>query len=73
LDQRTIPQVHDPEAKKLYQEQAYRMSLDSFTAGLAGVPGREVRYIMQESLDEAIRVAIKVSQAEVQERRNEVF
>ena len=73
LAQRTIPQVDDPEAKKLYQEQADRMALASFTAGLVGVPGRQVRYIMPESLDEAIRVAITVSQAEVQERRNEVF
>jgi hypothetical protein len=73
LAQRTIPQVDDPEAKKLYQEQADRMALASFTAGFAGVPGRQVRYIMPTSLDEAIRVAITVSQAEVQERQNEVF
>jgi hypothetical protein len=62
LAQRTIPQVDDPEAKKLYQEQADRVALASIMAGLAGVLGRQFSYIMPESLDEAIRVAIKVSQ-----------
>jgi hypothetical protein len=73
LTQRIIPQLEDLEAKKNYQEKAERMALASFTAGLAGVPGRQLSYTMPESPDEAIRVAISVCQAEIQERRNEVF
>jgi hypothetical protein len=40
---KTVPQVENAELQKLYYEQADRMLLASFTAGLSGVAGRQVR------------------------------
>jgi len=47
--------------------------LASFTSGLLGNPGRQVRYAMPRTMDEELQIAITVNQAEIQERRNEAF
>ena len=73
LAQRTVPQVEDAALQKLYHEQAERMLLASFTSGLTGTPGRQVRFAMPKSVDEALKIAITVEQAERQERRDEAF
>ena len=73
LAQKIVPQVEDAALQKLHYEQADRMLLASFTSGLAGTPGRQVRYSMPQIMDEALKIAITVNQAEAQERRNEAF
>ena len=49
------------------------MLLASFTAGLVGTPGRQVRFSLPKNMQEALRIAVTVHQAELQERRNETF
>jgi hypothetical protein len=64
LAQRTVPQVENAELQKLYHEQAERMLLANSKSGLTGMPGRQVRFAMPESVDEALKIAITVEQAE---------
>jgi hypothetical protein len=73
LAQHTVPQVENAALQKLHYEQAERMLLASFTAGLIGTAGRQVRYAMPKSVDEALKIAITVDQAEQQERRNAAY
>jgi hypothetical protein len=47
------------------------MLLASFTSGLADTPGRQVRYAMPKSLEEAIKITVE--QAELRERRDQAF
>jgi hypothetical protein len=73
LAQKTIVQVDDPVLQKFHYEQAERMLLASFSSGLTGMPGRQVRYARPSSMTEALQIAIFVHQAEAQEQRNEAF
>ena len=50
LAQRTVPQVENQELQKLYYEQAERMLLSSFTSGLLGNAGKQVRYALPRTL-----------------------
>ena len=47
--------------------------LASFTSALTGTPGRQVRFSWPKNMKEALRIALTVQQAELQERRNETF
>ena len=49
--------------QKLHYDQAQRMLLSTFTAGLSANPGQQVRF----------QIAIAVSEAEAQEERNLAF
>jgi len=73
LAQKTVPRVEDPVTQRIYYEQAERMLLASFTSGLLNTVGRQVRYALPKTMDEALKIAITVNQAEIQERRNEAF
>ena len=73
LARKTVPCVPDANMQRAYNEQADRMLLAAFCAGLSGTPGREVRMRAPLTTDEAIRIAVGVEQAEVQERRNNAF
>jgi hypothetical protein len=73
LARKTVPQVEDPTTQKLHYGQTERMLLATFTSGLIGNPGRQVRYSMPRTMEEALQIAITVTQAEIQERRNEAF
>jgi hypothetical protein len=73
LAQRMVPQVENPALQKLYYEQAERMLLARFMSGLTGTTGRQVGFAMPKSVDEALKIAITVEQAEMQERRDEAF
>jgi hypothetical protein len=64
----TIPHTDDPVTQRIYAEQAERMLLASYTAGLTGTPGLQVRYRMPTTLEEAVQIATSVGQAESQER-----
>ena len=73
LAQKTVPQVDDPALQKLHYEHAERMLLASFTSGLTGTSGRQVRFSLPKNMEEALRISVTVQQAELQERRNETF
>ena len=73
LAQKTLSQVEDPIIQKLHYEQAERMLLATFTSGLLYAASRQVRYAMPRTMDEALKIAITVNQAEMPERRNEAF
>lgn len=73
LARRTVPCVTDAAMRRAYSQQADRMLLAAYTAGLTGQAGREVRLRAPATADEAVRIAITVEQAELQERRNGSF
>jgi len=49
------------------------MLLSAFTKGLTGTGGRQVRYSSPATAEEALQIAINVSQAEIQEARVNAF
>jgi hypothetical protein len=49
------------------------MLLSSFSSGLVGTAGKQVRFSLPKTLDEALKISITVDQAELQERRSEAF
>jgi len=63
----------DPVAEGVHRENAERMLLASYVVGLTGVPGRQVRYASPVSVEEAIRIAVSVQEAERQEQFNNSF
>jgi len=65
--------VDDPLAQRIHNENAERILLASFVAGLTGSPGRQVRYRNPQTLQQVISVALAVQEAEKQERFNESF
>ena len=73
LAQRITCQSDDPVAQGVHRGNAERMLLASYVAGLIGVPGRQVRYASPVSVEEAIRTAVSVQEAERQEKFNNSF
>jgi hypothetical protein len=49
------------------------MLLSAFTKGLAGTPVRQVRFAQPATAEEALRIAVTLSQAEIQETRDSAF
>jgi hypothetical protein len=49
------------------------MLLASYTSGLRGNPGRQVRYLLPSTLEEAVKIAETVNQADEEENRREAF
>jgi hypothetical protein len=41
---KTVPKVEDPLLQKFHYDQAVRVLLSTFIAGLSGNPGRQVRF-----------------------------
>jgi hypothetical protein len=54
LDMKTVPKVEDPVIQKFLHDQAQRMLLSTLIAGLSGNPGRQVRYQMPATVDQAL-------------------
>jgi len=73
LAQRITCQSDDPVAQKVHRENAERMLLASYVAGLIGFPGTQVRYASPVSIEEAIRIAVSVQEAERQEKFNSFY
>jgi len=63
----------DQVAQRIHRENAERMLLASFVAGLTGPPGKQVRYASQRGIGQALSIALAVQEAEKQERFNESF
>jgi len=73
LAMKTVPKVEYPLLQKFHYDQAQRILLSTFIAGLSGNPGRQVRFQMPSTVDLALQIAIKVLEAEAQEKRNLAF
>ena len=73
LARRTVPSVTDAIIQRAYNDQADRMLLAAYSAGLTGTAGREVRMRAPVTTEEAVRIAITIEQAELQERKNNTF
>ena len=72
LAMKTVPKVHDPLLQFHYDE-AQRMLLSSFTAGLGGNAGQKVRFKMPATVDQALQISITIFEAEAQEKRYLAF
>jgi len=73
LGMKTVPKVEDPLLQKFYYDQAQRMLLSTFIAGVSGNPGQQLRFQMPATVDEAFQIAVTVFEAEAQEKRNLAF
>ena len=73
LARKLMSKVNRPRAQHIYRENADRMRLASFFAGLSGVVGRQVRYPKPRTLQGALNLALAVDEPERQVRRNETF
>jgi hypothetical protein len=66
---KTVQKVDDPELQKFQFQQVERMSFSTFFAELIGNAGQRVRFKLSQTLDEALRIAVTVFEAEAQEIR----
>ena len=73
LAMKTVLKVEDPLLQKFHYDQAQRMLLSTFIAGLSGNSGRQVRFEMPSTVDLVLQIAITVFEAEAQEKRNLAF
>jgi hypothetical protein len=73
LGQRITGQSDDPVVQGVHRENAERMLLASYISGFIGQPGKQVRYAAPVSMDQAIRIAVSVDEAERQEKFNNSF
>jgi hypothetical protein len=73
LAHRITGQSDDPVVQGVHWENAERMLLASYISGLIGVPGKRVRFASLVSMDQAIRIAVSVEEAERQEKFNNSF
>jgi len=67
------PQTSDPEAQRMCNLQTTRMLIASFTNGLRGNPGIQCRFSCPSSMEEAVRIAVTVEQAESCKNTSETF
>ena len=65
--------MDDPVAQRIHYENADRMLLASFVAGLTGIPVRQLRFSNPQSLDQALKMTLSVQEAEKQEKFSESF
>ena len=73
LAMNTVPKVEDPVLQKFHYNQAQRMLLSTFIAGLVGNLGQMCRFHMPATVDLALQIATTVFEAEAQEKRNSAF
>jgi hypothetical protein len=73
LAQKITCQSDDPVVQGVHRENAERMLLASYISGLEGIPGKQCRYASPNSIQEAIRIAVSVDEAEKHERFNNSF
>jgi hypothetical protein len=70
---RTVPKVQDPQLEKFHYDQAKRMLLSTYIAGLIGNPGQQAHFGMPRNFDEAVRIAVTLYESEKRERSNQAF
>jgi hypothetical protein len=59
-----VPKVEDPLLQKFHYDQAQRMLLSTFIAGLSGNPGQQGRVQMPATVYQSLQIAITVLEAE---------
>jgi hypothetical protein len=64
---KTVPKVEDEAKQKWRYKQAESMLLACFTSGLSGQAGRHTRINLPGIMEEALKIAITVNLAEIQE------
>jgi hypothetical protein len=62
--QKTIRNVQDEATQRIINEEAERQLVAAYINGLAGIVGQQVRFRMPHTLEEAVQVAVTVSNAE---------
>jgi hypothetical protein len=55
---KTVRKVDDLDQQRFHYKQADRMFLASFVSGLAGMPGKQVRYARPTTLSDAVKIAL---------------
>ena len=65
--------MKDPVAQRIHNENSERMLLASFVTGLTGNAGTQCRYANPRSMDQALKIALSVQEAERQEKIGESF
>ena len=73
LAKRTVPCTIVPVLQRAYNEQAEQLLLSVFSKGMLGTVGKLIRYASLATVEEALRIAVTVSQAEIQEARDSAF
>jgi hypothetical protein len=68
LAQKVMGRSNNPMAQRIHRENAERMCLASFVAGLTGVPARKVRYTNPQNLQQALTIALSVTEGEKLEK-----
>jgi len=56
--------VEDGAAQRIINEEAERRLVAAYINGLFGLVGQQVRYRMPQTLEEAVRIAVTVNNAE---------
>ena len=64
LCQKTVRTMSDEVTQKIINEEAERRLVAAYINGLGGMVGQQVRFRMPNTLDEAVQVAITISNAE---------
>jgi hypothetical protein len=64
LCQKTIRHVEDEATQRIINEEAERRLVAAYINGLAKIEGQQVRFRMPHTLEEAVQVAVTVSNAE---------
>jgi len=70
---KTVPKVEDPLLQNFHYDQAQRMLLSTFIAGVSGNPGQQLRFQMPATVDEALQIAVIVFEADAQEKKFGIF
>jgi hypothetical protein len=73
LAQKVMCKVNDPVAQRIRRENAERMCLASFVGDLTKVPGRQILFAKPQSIQQALSIALSVTEAEKRERAGEIF
>ena len=73
LANKVMCKIDNPVAQRIHRENADRMKLASFVAGLKGVVGTQVHYTAPKDIRQAISLALSFEEAEKQEKFNETF
>ena len=73
LPQKVMGRDGDPVVQRIHRENAERMRLATFVAGLAGFPGRYVRFFNPQNMSQALATKLVVTEAEKQEKPTEIF
>jgi hypothetical protein len=70
---KTLPKVEDLMLQKFHYDQDQQILLLTIVAGLTGNPGKQVRFHMLMTADQALGIANIVFESEKQEKRNLTF